>query len=99
MTQNLVNCFIVTENKVLGLFISQSWSPKYFFGANLVSKLEKVLFKIKLDTEGYSRLPILNSTIIFLNLLKLQSASFRMKIRRKRYSRGADSRNLLDGLE
>ena len=41
----------------------------YFFGGNFGPKLENFLFKMKLDTEGYSRLPILNSTIIFLNFV------------------------------
>ena len=52
-----------TQNEVLGLFTYLNLV--HFFWATLVPKLEKILFKMKLDTKGYSRLPILNSTIIF----------------------------------
>ena len=57
----------------------------------MVPKPESALFKMKLDTKVYSKLLILNSTIIFLNVVskisfwtklvpKLQNALFRMKI-------------------
>ena len=67
MTQNLVNCFTMTQNKVLGLFIFLDFIPKIPFWANLVPKLESALFKMKLDPVEYSRLLILNSAIVFLN--------------------------------
>lgn len=46
--------------------------PKYCpqntcFWENLVPKLEKVLFKMKLDRKGHSRLKTLNLTIVSLN--------------------------------
>ena len=66
MTQNLVNCFILTQNKVLGLFIFLNFAPKIIFWANLVPKFESNLFKMKLDTKWYSRVLMLISTIAFL---------------------------------
>ena len=63
MTQNLVNFFTVTQNQVLGLFTFLNSIPKILSWATLVPKLEKILFKMKLDAKGYSRLLILNSTI------------------------------------
>ena len=57
----------------------------------MVPKPESALFKMKLDTKVYSKLLILNSGIIFLNVVpkipfwtklvpKLQNALLRMKI-------------------
>ena len=70
VTQNLVSCFALTKNKVLGHFIFLNFvSRKYLFGKNLVPKLETVLFLKKLDIKGYSRLLILNSIIVFLNFV------------------------------
>ena len=71
----------MTQNKVLELFISLA----------LVPELESTLFKMKLDTKGYSGLLILNSTIVFwiffpkhlsgANLVpKIQSAFFKMNL-------------------
>ena len=91
LTQNIVNCFTMTQNKVLN-FVS-----KNFFPVNLVPKLESALFEMKLDTKRYSRLLTLNLAIVFLNFVqkylfwenlvcKRQSVLFRMKIRTKRYS-------------
>ena len=81
----------MTKNKVLGLFIFLNLIAKILFSANLVLKLQSALLKMKLDAKKYSRLLILNQTILFLNsvpkmlfwvneALKLQSALFRMKI-------------------
>ena len=67
MIKNLANCFTVTRNKVHGLFTFLNFVPKYFFWVNLFPKLESTLFKLKLDIERYSRLLILNSTIVFVN--------------------------------
>ena len=65
MTQNMVNCLTMTQNKLLGLSIFLNFVPKILFWANLASKLESALFEIKLDTMEYSSLLILNSTIVF----------------------------------
>ena len=63
----------------------------------MIPKIESALFKMKLYAKGYSRLLILNSTIVFLNVVskvpfwenlvpKLQSALFKMKVATKEYS-------------
>ena len=59
----------MTQNKVLGPFTFLKFVPNIFFWANLAPKLESALFKMKLHTKGYSRLLILNSTIVFLNFI------------------------------
>ena len=69
MTPNLVNCFTLTQNKVLGLFIFLIFALKILFGANLVPKRISVLFKMKFGTKGYSRALILNVAIVFSNFV------------------------------
>ena len=94
MTQNFVNCFTVTQNKVLGLFIFLNFVPKILFGTNFVPKLENVFFKFKLNIQGcrfcIQQLFFWITSLKYLFwtdfVLKLQSALFRMKIPKKRYS-------------
>ena len=87
MTKNLVNCCMMTQNNVLALFIFLNFVLEILFWGNFGPESSKPLFKMKLDTEGYSRLLILNSTNIFLNFIpeipflsnlvpKLQSSMF-----------------------
>ena len=68
MNQKLENRFAMTQNNVLEPLFSFSQNPclKSFVRANLVPKLESAMFKMKLGTNGYSRLSILNLTIAFL---------------------------------
>ena len=66
MTQNIVNCLTLAQNKLLGLFIFLHFVPKILFRAKLVPKHESALFKIKIDSKWCSRVMILTFTIVFL---------------------------------
>ena len=68
---NLLNCFTMTQNKVLKLFIFLNFVPRRHFFEKLGPKLERTLFKMKPHTKRYSRVLILNSTVVFLNLLPI----------------------------
>ena len=69
MTQN-IHTMTHYDPKLGKLFYHDpKQSIKTFLGGNFGPKLEKILFKMKLDIEGYSRLPILNSETIFLNFV------------------------------
>ena len=69
MTQNLGNCFPMTQSKLTGLFISPNFVPKFFWGRNLVPKLESALFKMELNAAGCSKALSLNAAVIFLNFV------------------------------
>ena len=69
MAPNLVNCFTMTQNKVLGLFIYLIFVLKIPFWGNLTLKLQSVLFKMKLGTKGYLRVLILKVAIVFSNFV------------------------------
>ena len=96
MTRNFVNCFTMTQNKVLGHFVFLYVVP-YIFWENFVPKLESALFNLKLDIKGvlgcWFWIPKLFPYFFSLEYLFranmvaiLKSALFRMKIRSKRYS-------------
>ena len=59
----------MTQNKVLGLFIFLNFVPKVLFLCTFGPKHGSPLFKMKLGAKGYSKVMILNSTIVFLNFV------------------------------
>ena len=97
----------MTQNKVLGYFIFLNFVPKILFLVQLWSSFNQILFKMKLNTKGYSRLPILKLTIIFLICFSEipflgrfgPESSHCFVLNQNMYKevlRGADSNNFLD---
>ena len=52
MTQNVVDCFRMTQNKVLGNFVFLNFIPKILFWGKFSPETWKYLRKMKLNTKG-----------------------------------------------